>query len=673
MSSKKRSKVDDDDDGVLEDHDPNDDDDDDEDGVATTTTTKPAAAKKRKTKSFIDDAAEESGEEGGDDDDDEEEEEDDDNDDYIKDGFVVDEDDDDDDGAAPKQKDDLEDSDDDDESEDDNNQDRWHKKVRKMRTTDRLDEDDLALIQEAKGGDGEDELRDRDDDDDDDDPRRMERPTKHVVPTEKPQLVVAANEEDLRKSLFLDDDDDDDVSPAATAKATTRPTAPVRRPAPRIEQYDEDGMDDFIEDDIGDQEIIRMSDRKGYGDIDDDAQQEINEAQLHEASEIFGTDYLEFMQEEEDAELEDEEEELLGKSKYRERGVGVQYGVESDDEEIISDDDDDDDLFGDDDDDDDDDDDNAGGTTAQQKAEALRLKREKRTLAKAERRRQMQLKKSARRKAQLRRAFEPVQLVENFCTERDDEIRQKDVPERMFDWKADFHGTTEDDSLNAMEEEQARWIARRVPAIAAELSLAGDATAQERPVLVSIANALRYMHRDRLEPAFIKRYRKDYVVSVAVLNNLDMIMDENAEYDRMVEAREKVHGLLDIIAKSAHADDSLGADAQKLVALQEELADAQKKLEETAKHENQVKVELAAVSGNNDDDDDDDELFGDDDDDDDDEKDKEVRIDRVLCVLYLCLCVRNLNVVDFLGKEEGKTASRITSFDHSVVTRSTGG
>jgi transcription elongation factor SPT6 len=619
-SERKRSKVDDDD-GVF---DENDDDDDDEDYGAEGGT-KPAAAKKRKTKSFIDDAAEESGEEGGGDDDDEDEDDDDENDDYVKDGFVVDEDDDD-DGAAPKKKDDLEDSDE--ESDDDERDDSRLHKVRKMRTTDRLDDDDLALIKEAQGIDDDDDIM----------------PEKAIVEkAEKPrERVVAANEAELRRSLFYDSGEDDKVDDSKK-KVSEQAPAPKARKAPRVEQYDEDGMDDFIEDDIGDQEIIRMSDRKG-GLYDDDAQQEINEAQLHEASEIFGTDYLEFMQEEdENAELDDDEEELLGKSKYRERGVGVQYGVESDEEEIISDDDDD--LFGDE--DDDDDDDNAGGLTAQQKAEALRLKREKRTLAKAERRRQMQLKKSARRKAQLRRAFEPVQLVENFCTERDDEIRQKDIPERMFDWKAQFHGSPKDDSLNDVEEEQARWIAQRNPAIASELSMAGDSAEKERLVLVSIANALRYMHRDKLEPAFIKRYRKDYVVSEVVQNNLDSVMDENSEYDRMVEARDKVNVLLETITKSANADKSVGADAQQLIALQEELADAQKKLEETAKQENQVKAELAAVSGN--DDDDDDELFGDDDDD---EKDNEVRLSTFLLTYFI---VESLNFfMIFPGKKERK-------------------
>lgn len=582
-ASRKRSSADDD--GVFDDVD--DDDEDDDDYGDDEEENKPA--KKRKTKSFIDDAAEESGDEG--DNDDEDEEDDDENDDYIKDGFVVDEEEDD-AGAIPKKKDDLEDSEE--ESDDDERDDSRLQKVRKMRTTDILDDDDLALIKEAQGGG-------LDDDDE------MPEPE---IEIEKPrERVVASTEAELRKGLFYESGDEEkyDAKDTSNREKSSKgaPPPPARKPL-RVEHYDEDGMDDFIEDDIGDQEIIRMSDRKG-GLYDDDARQEISEAQLHEASEIFGTDYLEFMQDDEDAEME-EEEELLGRSKFHEPGVGVQYGMESDEEDVLSDDEDDDDLFG-------DDDDDEGGTTSKQKAEALRLKREKRTLAKAERRRQIQLKKSERRKAQLRRAFEPVQLVENFCTERDDEIRQTDIPERMFDWKIQFYGAEEDDSLNAAEEEQARWIARRIPSIATELSFAVDSQEADRSVLLSIANALRFLHRDKLEPAFIKRYRKDYVVAESVQNNLESLMDESSEYDRVVEAREKVESLLDTIVKSVNSDDTVGADAQKLIALQTELGDAQKKLDDTAKQESQVKTELMALSG--DDDDDDDKLFGDDDDDDD--------------------------------------------------------
>jgi hypothetical protein len=73
--------------------------------------------------------------------------------------------------------------------------------------------------------------------------------------------------------------------------------------------------------------------------------------QLTEASEIFGTDYLAFMGD--DADPDDDKEDFMGRrrDKYRERGVGVQYGFDLDEEDSLLSNDDDDDLFAADDDD----------------------------------------------------------------------------------------------------------------------------------------------------------------------------------------------------------------------------------------------------------------------------------------------------------------------------------
>ena len=176
----------------------------------------------------------------------------------------------------------------------------------------------------------------------------------------------------------------------------------------------------IIDDDIGDQHDILASDRAKYA--GEDGEGGISQAQMNEASEIFGTDYLDFIAQDEDRD-EDEDDELFGKNRYRERGVGVDTGVDS--EDVLSDDDDDDDLFGEDDD---------GDVKTPQQKEALKLKREKRELARKERKKNILAKKIAKQKADLRKQFEPVQLVENFCTDRDDEIRQRDAPERFFDW-----------------------------------------------------------------------------------------------------------------------------------------------------------------------------------------------------------------------------------------------
>merc|ERR1712238_351106 len=60
-------------------------------------------------------------------------------------------------------------------------------------------------------------------------------------------------------------------------------------------------------------------------------------------------------------------------------------------------------------------------------------------------------------------------MGENFCTDRDDEIRQKDAPERFFAWNVPFHGSQEGGDLTAEdEEEEAIWIMQKIPEIQAE-------------------------------------------------------------------------------------------------------------------------------------------------------------------------------------------------------------
>jgi transcription elongation factor SPT6 len=331
---------------------------------------------------------------------------------------------------------------------------------------------------------------------------------------------------------------------------------------------------------------------------------------MNEASEIFGTDYLDFIAQEDGREEEDDDDDLFGKSRYRERGVGVDLGVDSDDDDFS--DDDDDDLFGDGDDDD---------VQSQQKKEAMKLKREKRELARRERQKKAQAKKLAKQKADLRKQFEPVQLIENFCTDRDDEIRQKDIPERFFDWTVPFHGSEKGGELTPEEEEEAMWIMSKIPDIQAEYAAHFDSMEEleqrEKSILESIAHALRYMHVEKLEPAFIKRYRKDVITSPAVRENLYRIMDEDAEWADLIEARTKVGDLLRSVTAKAEKVEATGAQSSKIEHLEQEHAKAQSKLEQTAAEEAQIKEEIEelgpideTMKGENDDDDD--ELFGDD-------------------------------------------------------------
>ena len=579
---------------------------------------KPPKSKKAKTtkpKSFIDDAASLS---GSDDDDSEEEEDDDDNNDYERDGFVVDEADDDDEEPEKKKKrgDDLEDSDDDDNNDDDDDDNNAakekRKKLKKLRDVDVLDEDDLDLINEARGG-----------------PPKKEVETNSRI---EGGYVKAKDATDLQRGLFTGDDSEED-------EEVERPKKKNVKKMMKAAEYDEDGLDDFIEDDIGDQdEIVTRTTYGGEG-----MEGGVSEAQLNEASDIFGTDYLDFMGEAAREDDEDYDFEGERRKKFRERGVGVALGVDSDEEieddsESEEEDESDDDLFG-------DEMDNVGD---KQRAEVLRLKREKKRMAREERRRERRSKIEAKRKAKLRRAFEPVQLVENFCTERDDDIRQVDTPERFYDWLDGKNANKErapplaiGEELTLDEREQAQWIIGKIPAIQSEfyaisannLQTPGEdvpiidddeIAKKENAIVESIANALRYMRGGKLEPDFIQRYRKDYVTSPAVRENLYRILDEDAEWERMTEARLKIDGVLsqmhaDIKSRGEDSNSKGGDDA--VSNLREELKAAQEQLDETVKDEERVKVELEGLEKSadkemKDKDDDDDELFGDDDDDD---------------------------------------------------------
>lgn len=400
--------------------------------------------------------------------------------------------------------------------------------------------------------------------------------------------------------------------------------------------FDEEALDEFIVDDTpGGGDDADMVDGLGGG----MGGNGVSEEQMQEHLDIFGTDYLDFMDgpKDDDADLDDDDdEERKRRKKYHERGVGVDLGVDSGEEieDYDSDSDDDADLFGDDDVDQD--------MNDRQRADLLKLKREKKRMAKEARRKERRDRIEKKRKAQLRRAFEPVQLVENFCTERDDAIRMVDAPERYYDWLEAPSGAAGKrraapklaDDITEDEEEQAIWIMGNIPAIHSEwfalsstLVTPGEAVPdeedlekKERAILESIIYALRFMKSEKLEPEFIKRYRKDAVSSPAVRDNLYRIMDEDLEWERMTEARSKIESVL--MEESMQVGGEDGA-IEQLVMLKSELKRANEKLERTVKEEEKMKIELEGLEKlaadekkkDDDDDDDDDDLFGDDDDD----------------------------------------------------------
>ena len=533
----------------------------------------------------------------------------------------------------------LEDSDDDDDEDDEEEGGgvSRKKKLKRVRDVDVLDEDDLDLINEATRGE-------------------IVYPTAKEESFEKTKasskerdmLVKGRNVQELSRGLFTGDTDDESEDDERRGKnPLSKGVEQQRRHQNMPERYDEDGLDDFIEDDVDD-------DREYAGrSADDDVvlggggAGGVSESMLQEHLDIFGSDFMDFMGEDNkadgaayggegedfDEDYDDSELERKRSTKYRERGVGVDYGLDSGEElEDASDSDDDDDdadLFG-----DDDVDDEMGD---KQRADILKLKRDKKRLAKEERRRQHKERAEAKRKAALRRAFEPVQLVENFCTERDDAIRIVDSPERFYDW-LEAQPTTKrmtpniSDEITEEEEEEAFWIMRKIPAIHSEwssfsspyMSTPGENAMEteeqlekrEREVLSSIVYALRYMRAEKLEPEFIRRYRQDVVSSPAVRSNLYRIVDEDSEWERMTEARSKIENIL---ANESQTND----EGEELFTLRRKLQAAAEKLQRTLEDEERIKVELEEFDkaegscikegSSNSEDNDDDDLFGDDD------------------------------------------------------------
>lgn len=458
---------------------------------------------KKRKSNFFDDQAELSGSDP--DNNSEEEEEEEDVNDYVRDGFVVDE---------------IEDDYDDDEDDD-------------LADSDSFIDDGFRRSKKKKSHRKRDREKKK--------KRRIQK-QKDILDEDDMLLIREARGGGGEQSRLFDESsssEEDDIYEKRRMKKK-------KKKKRRDEDFDEE--DDMIDDDDFYQQGGGMN--KGH----------VSEAQLTEATEIFG-DMTTFLEQQKRGDDGDRDE------KYKERGVGVDYGVASGDDESS------DDLFAESDDD----------------------GKAKRALAKKERRAQAAKKRTEARKARLKRAFEPVQLIENFCTDRDDEIRLSDAPERFYDWKVPFHGTSEEE-----EEEEAMWIMARIPSIAAEFmeGEGEDAEKKQRGVLDSIIHALRFMHNDKLEPDFIQRYRADIVNSQAVRNCLPLILDQDAEWDRLINARKKVDVLLTKVTTFLQDEKRKVIKHEVQNSLQDDILKARQDLDESVLQENRLLEELAQLDPN---------------------------------------------------------------------------
>ncbi|CAE5962322.1 unnamed protein product [Arabidopsis arenosa] len=123
--------------------------------------------------------------------------------------------------------------------------------------------------------------------------------------------------------------------------------------------------------------------------------------------------------------------------------------------------------------------------------------------------------------------FEPIVLSEKYMTEKDDEIRKLDVPERMQIFE-EVTGNAPVDDISI--EEESNWIyARLVPEQGPGFSVSKD----------DIVRFLEMSHVQKLEIPFIAMYRKEQCQSL-----LDSSDDDGSDFNLLKKLETKWHKVL---------------------------------------------------------------------------------------------------------------------------------
>uniref|UniRef100_A0A7S2K6D1 S1 motif domain-containing protein n=1 Tax=Leptocylindrus danicus TaxID=163516 RepID=A0A7S2K6D1_9STRA len=537
-------------------------DDDDDDDEVPRNKTKPLK-KRQRASDFVDNEAALSGEEDESEEDDENEE---DENEYIKDGFVVD-----DDAAARELRrkqqrkkrrvgelvdsDDDDDGDDDDDDnagdsdEDDDDEDATKKqklrRIRKKRDLDELDEEDLALIQEQRA---------------------------QELQSQQPRHIAANDADELQQALFDGNEDDNDAAARKKSSKSQRGASALNNQ----DMFDEDALSDFIEDDMPDAGQASGG-RMGA-----------SELQISEASEIFGSEYLDFMEQGDEDQGSD----------------GDEDGEDDEDEEeaII-------------------------GSMEDERDESARRRAAR--LAKQKAKKEKLLRK-------LRQKFEPVQLIENFLSERDDQIRNTDAPERYFGLEGSIGCPNKEDAadmeriLNVIDQIPAIKKAYDEAAFGADNTMAMDTSTNGGGAENDVVKSVRFVLEKLpdMEPMFLKHYRKDYIPCVAVLDNINSVMDANMEYNNLLANRDKIQTKLTqlttpVANSSSSTQQPTPENDDSAENIAELLESARNDLDNITNELDAKRAELTTLQAAQDDEESDEELFGGaDSDDDDDGKDK---------------------------------------------------
>eukprot|EP00968_Pinguiococcus_pyrenoidosus_P005511 scaffold358_cov256-Pinguiococcus_pyrenoidosus.AAC.22 len=199
------------------------------------------------------------------------------------------------------------------------------------------------------------------------------------------------------------------------------------------------------------------------------------------------------------------------------------------------------------------------------------------------------VKEGRRAKRDLRKNYEPSQLAEHFLLEKDDELREKDVPERLQS-RLEGRGEIMAVDRNHERRQEAEWILEQLE----NLRTTGrNEVEQQAAAIVAIKKALELIQEDH-EVNFIWHYRKDFFYPTLNREHLWKIFDLDEKWERLTLRRlelEKVEApeLFKVADVLSVGDEEKGILRKEIALIQERYLEGPESLVRTARSEEELK------------------------------------------------------------------------------------
>eukprot|EP01038_Epipyxis_sp_PR26KG_P004105 gene4105-5855_t len=325
--------------------------------------------------------------------------------------------------------------------------------------------------------------------------------------------LIRHNYQDLNAEE-MDEDDGEDEGEIAPTLMDDREPNPVKRASKYGNNNDDDGSDmsDFIVQDVGEELSDDENDRgmtqrsRSIREVANTHKKGPREGptddQIQDAIAIFGVDYDDF--DDESVDEDDDEHDHITNRRYDEDG----YEIVDDSEQ--------------------------------------------------------QVKLSAKERKninKIRSRFDRSQLVSGFCTEKDDEIRNIDRPERFQSYLVGRQALSSDERAD-----ESKWMANKVAEKYIFIYEPSEYTLETLAAefVEPIENILRFIQVDKFEVPFIWTYRKDYLHPLMKRAHLWLIYDLEEEWENMVDIKNRLN--IEIEALGDAAEDVKQDEELELIA-----------------------------------------------------------------------------------------------------------